>query len=102
MFTNYELYKEYYKEYYNKKYAYCKEHNLCVICLKETNNNKLRCEDCLNKMNVYNKKRYKRFIDNNLCGRCGKNTPIKGKKTCEQCLSKLKKYYKSKNKFVEI
>lgn len=102
MFTNYEIYKDYYKDYCKKKYEYCKNHNLCVECLKETNNGKSRCVDCSNKRKAYNKNRYSMFIEHNLCVRCGKHTPIKGKRTCEKCLTKLKAHYKSKNKVIEI
>jgi hypothetical protein len=67
-------------------------------CKNETENNKLKCEECLKKNRARENAEYSERIDESLCLGCGKDiaTFIVGKREnlvqrCEECYSKLRK-----------
>lgn len=78
---------------------------MCVRC-GATANGKTECEPCKKKRKAYQKDTYwnkatpqgrnsikeKRveWIAKGLCSRCGKNTPVRTRKTCAKCLNRKK------------
>jgi hypothetical protein len=45
-----------------------------------------------------NRRRYKRLVESNICGRCFKVPATKGHKTCEPCRDKMKAAYHARKK----
>lgn len=77
----------------NKKQK--KEAGLCVECSIVITNNKIRCNDCLNKAKIQHKNWIIKCNKDGKCIRCGKPVKVNKKRICEACSAKYSKRAKS-------
>lgn len=79
----------------------------CPVCkAKEVDRRKEQYENNIEKEREIAKKSYKKRreekIERGLCVKCGKRTPIFGKKYCEYCLAKTREYNQSRRRELGI
>ena len=65
------------------------EDNLCAICGKKRDNEKILCESCLIYKRNWNKQKRTERFNNGLCTYCGKNPFRPNKRTCQDYYNKL-------------
>lgn len=81
-----------------ERYAYRKEHGLCVACGEKNENGRVLCDSCRQKRSERARLDMEFYRSLGICTACKKKTVTNGNRQCEECHKKHAEYWKIRYK----